>query len=330
VPRRFLEVLSPGGKAEPFKIGSGRYELAKAIASSNNPLTARVAVNRVWMHHFGEGFVPTPDDLGTMSEKPTHPELLDYLASYFMENGWSLKKLHRLILYSRVYMESSHIIEGEAGQKLVDKDPYNKLLWRANVRRLDFESVRDSMLVFTGNMDRTVGGKPINLTDEPYSFRRSVYGYVDRGNLPELMAHFDFSKPEMANSKRTATVVPQQALFLMNSPMTVDVVRRIVARPEISKAPDAFGKIRALYEIVFQRYPTKEEFALGHQFLKAEAEDTEANNYVYEGNKRRGGGGMNGRSAIKNDGLRVSRRPLSAIETFAQVLLLSNEAAYVN
>jgi hypothetical protein len=330
VPRRFLEFLSPGGKPEPFKIGSGRFELAKAIASPTNPLTARVLVNRVWMHHFGEGFVPTPDDLGTMSEKPTHPELLDYLSSYVMENGWSLKKLHRLILHSRVYQESSHILPGEAGQKYVDKDPYNKLLWRANVRRLDFESVRDSLLVFSGNMDRTFGGKPINLTDEPYSFRRSVYGYVDRGNLPELMAHFDFSKPDMTNSKRTSTVVPQQALFLMNSPMTVDIVRRIVARPEFANAPEAPGKIRALYEIIFQRYPTKAELAMAQQFLKTEAEDAEANSYVYQGAKRRGGGGMSGRSAIKNDGLRVSRRALNPWETFAQVLLLSNEAAYLN
>jgi hypothetical protein len=247
-----------------------------------------------------------------------------------MENGWSLKKLHRLILHSRVYLQSSHIVAGDAGKRYVDKDPYNKLLWRANVRRLDFESVRDSLLIFSGNMDRTLGGKPINLTDEPYSFRRSVYGYVDRGNLPELMAHFDFSKPDMSNSKRTSTVVPQQALFLMNSPMTVDIVRRIVARSEFSNARDALGKIRALYEIIFQRYPTKDEIAMAQQFLKTEAEDVEANSYVYQGAKRRGGGGMGGRSAIKNDGLRVSRRPLNAWETFAQVLLLSNEAAYLN
>jgi hypothetical protein len=330
VPRRFLEILSPGGKPEPFKVGSGRLELAQAIASKNNPLTARVAVNRVWMHHFGEGFVPTPDDLGTMSEKPTHPELLDYLATYFMENGWSLKKLHRLILLSRVYQQSSHIIEGDVGKQFVDKDPYNKLLWRANVRRLDFEAVRDSLLVFSGNMDRTLGGKPINLTDEPYSFRRSVYGYVDRGNLPELMAHFDFANPNMANSKRTSSLVPQQALFLMNSPMTVDIVRRIVARPEFAGARDHLGRIRALYEIIFQRYPTKEEFAIAAQFLKVEAEDSEANTFVYDGAKNRGRGGMGGRSAIKNDGLRVSRRPLNAWETFAQVLLFSNEAAYLN
>jgi hypothetical protein len=330
VPRRFLEFLSPGGKPEPFKIGSGRFELAKAIASPTNPLTPRVIVNRVWLHHFGEGFVPTLDDLGTMSEKPTHPELIDYLASYLVENNWSLKKLHRLILHSRAYQQSSHIIEGDAGKRLVEKDPYNKLLWRANVRRLDFEAVRDSMLVFSGYLDRTLGGKPVNLTDEPYSFRRSVYGYVDRGNLPELMAHFDFAKPDMANSKRTSTVVPQQALFLMNSPMTVDVVRRIVGRKEFASARDEVGRVRALYEITFQRYPTKDEVAMALEFIKVEAGDAEANSYVYEGAKRRGGGGMGGRSAIKNDGLRVSRRPLNPWETFAQVLLLSNEAAYLN
>ena len=325
VPRRFLDILSPGGKAAPFTRGSGRIELAQDIASKSNPLTARVLVNRVWMHHFGEGFVPTPDDLGTMGEKPTHPELLDYLASYFMENNWSMKKLHRLVLLSRVYQESTHVIA-----EYEEKDPYNKLLWRANVRRLDFESVRDSMLTFSGQLDKKIGGKPVNLTDEPYSFRRSVYGYVDRGNLPELMAHFDFSKPDMANSKRTSTVVPQQALFLMNSPMTVDVVRRIMNRPEFSRATTEASKISALYRIIFQRMPVKDEYKMGHDFLKAETEDSQANNYVYEGSIRRGGGRGGAMAAIKNDGLRVSRRPLSPWETYAQVLLLSNESAYVN
>jgi hypothetical protein len=326
VPRRFLDILSPGGKAQPFTKGSGRLELAQQIASRQNPLTARVAVNRVWMHHFGDGFVPTPDDLGTMSEKPTHPELLDWLTTYFMDNGWSMKKLHRVILLSRVYQQSSHIA---TGSDYTDRDPYNKLLWRANVRRLDFESVRDSLLVFSGQLDREIGGKPVNLTEEPYSFRRSVYGYVDRGNLPELMAHFDFSKPDMSNSKRTTTVVPQQALFLMNSPMTVDVVRRIVLRPEFASAQGDRGKLAALYRIIFQRMPTPEEFQMGLAFLKTEAGDLEANNWKYEGNIRvnRNRGAT---SAIKNDGLRVSRRPLNAWETFAQVLLLSNEAAYVN
>ncbi len=327
VPRRFLEILSPGGQPKPFTQGSGRLELAQAIASRENPLTARVLVNRVWMHHFGEAFVPTPDDLGTMSEKPTHPELLDYLANYVMDNGWSLKKLHRLLMMSRVYQQSSHVLEGSDYK---DKDPYNNLLWRANVRRLDFESVRDSLLVFSGQLDGSLGGKPVNLTDEPYSYRRSVYGYVDRGNLPELMANFDFAKPEMANSKRTTTVVPQQALFLMNSPMSADIVRRITGRPEFTAAKDDLGRISAMYKIIFQRMPTKEEYAMALSFVKVEAQDTEANSYAYKPPRGGGGRGMDARAAIKNDGLRVARRPLNAWETYAQALLFSNEAAYVN
>src|SRR4030095_10673714 len=201
------------------------------IASKNNPLTARVIVNRVWMHHFGEGFVRTPDDLGTQAELPSHPELLDYLSWYFMEQGWSLKKLHKLIMLSHVYQERSYTVkEYEA------IDPDNRLLWRANVRRLEFESVRDSLLAFSGRLDRTtIGGQPVNLTDERYSYRRSVYGYIDRGNMPELMSHFDFSDPDMPNSKRASTIVPQQALFLMNSPMSADVARAVVARADVQK-----------------------------------------------------------------------------------------------
>ena len=233
VPRHFLEVLSPDRKPVPFKEGSGRLELAEDIASKSNPLTARVIVNRVWMHHFGEGFVRTLDDLGTQSETPSHQELLDYLASYFMDQGWSLKKLHRAIMLSRVYQESS-----QTNPKFEQLDPANRLLWRSNIRKLEFEALRDSLLVMSGKIDPTVGGKPVNLTDEPYSYRRSVYGYIDRGNLPELMQQFDFSDPDMPNSRRASTTVPQQALFLMNSPMSVDVARRIVARPEVADATD--------------------------------------------------------------------------------------------
>src|SRR6185503_10935038 len=134
--------------------------------------------------------------------------------------------------------------------------------WRANIRRLDFEAMRYSLLVFSGNLDHTVGGRPINLTDEPYSYRRSVYGYIDRGNLPELMAQFDFSDPDMPNSKRTSTVVPQQALFLMNSPMAIDVARKILARPEVLNAPDNLGRIFAIYRVIFQRTPKPEEIQL--------------------------------------------------------------------
>src|SRR5205085_6322346 len=132
-PRRFFEILA-GPNRETFKKGSGRLELAEAIASKNNPMTARVIINRIWMHHFGEGFVRTPDDLGVQSEPPSHPELLDYLANRFMEGGWSVKKMHRLIMLSSAYQQSS-----DTNKEYAQKDPGNRLVWRANLRRLDFE-----------------------------------------------------------------------------------------------------------------------------------------------------------------------------------------------
>ena len=334
VPRGFLEILSPGQKSVEFSKGSGRYELAMCIASKDNPLTARVIVNRVWMHHFGEGFVRTPDDLGTMSEKPTHPELLDYLANWLMDTGWSLKKLHKLIVMSRVFQESSHTRE-----EYETIDPGNRLLWRANVRRLDFEATRDSLLVYSGDLDRTVGGKPINLTDEPYSFRRSVYGYIDRGNLPELMAHFDFSDPDMPNSKRSTTIVPQQALFLMNSAMAVDVTRKVLARPEISRQNGDLSRISALYRLIFQRYPTMQEITMANKFilteakLQAEVAAAIGAKTASSGKGKPGNGMRNGDSkfsAIQNEGSMVTRKVLSPWETYVQVLLFSNEAAYVN
>ncbi len=338
VPRRFLEVLS-GGKPVPFKVGSGRYELAQAIASKSNPLTARVMVNRVWMHHFGEGFIRTPDDLGTQSEAPTHPELIDYLSSYFMDQGWSVKKLHKLIMLSKVYQESSYTVKEHE-----NIDPFNRLLWRANVRKLEFEAVRDSLLVVSGRLDETYGGQPVNLSDEPYSYRRSVYGYVDRGNLPELMAHFDFSNPDMPNSKRASTVVPQQALFLMNSPMSIDVARRILARPEVVNSRDNLNRIFNIYRIMFQRAPKPNEIQLALEFIGKEAkEEPQVLASAKELNERgakqaaamekdsmKSMGRNEATRAIRNDGNYVERKPLTPWETYAQTLLLSNEAAYVN
>ncbi len=336
VPRRFLEVLS-GGKPVPFRQGSGRLELAQAIASKNNPLTARVIVNRVWLHHFGEGFVRTPDDLGTQSEAPTHPELIDYLSSYLMEKNWSLKNLHRLIMLSKVYQISSYT---NPAYEVIDPD--NRLLWRANVRRLDFESMRDSMLVMAGKLDETVGGQPVNLTDEPYSNRRSIYGYVDRGNLPELMAHFDFSNPEAPNSKRTSTIVPQQALFLMNSPMSIDVARNILRQVQASGARIPRDVVYGIYRTVLGRSPKPVEEKAVYEFLSKEnleqdrvvaaaKEMTEkANKKAEERVKRLGQQEATNFGAIQNTGETVERKPLTAWETFAHALLMSNEAAYVN
>ncbi len=340
VPRKFLDILS-GPKAQPFKDGSGRFELAKAIASKANPLTARVVVNRAWMHHFGEGFVRTPDDLGTQSELPSHPELLDYLASYLMERNWSQKDLHRLIMNSRVYQITSNTSSTTKPYELTD--PENRLLWRANIRRLDFESMRDSLLVFAGKLDATVGGQPVNLTDEPYSYRRSVYGYIDRGNLPELMQHFDFSAPDMPNSKRTTTIVPQQALFLMNSPMAVDVARSVIARKEVAEAPKALARVITIYEVLFQRQPKPAEIELAYQFFSKDertpAKMTDAQKKINDSLQKKMDASESddmvntrndGYKAIQNDGAYVMRKPLTPWETFTHALLLSNEAAYVN
>ena len=342
VPRHFLEVLS-AGKPQPFTNGSGRLELANAIASKTNPLTARVVVNRVWMHHFGQGFVRTPDDLGTRSETPSHQELVDYLASYLMDQGWSLKKLHKLIMLSKVYQQDSHVASQAFLKAQEDVDPDNRYLWRANVRRLDFEAFRDSLLVMSGRLENKLGGQPVNLTDEPYSYRRSVYGYVDRGNLPELLQNFDFANPEMPNSSRTATIVPQQALFLMNSPMAVDVARRIVVRPEVAQYQVGadFKKIQMMYEIVFGRMPTMNEIQMGTRFVSGEykkqladagavkemvakAEGTAVKRAEERANS------SNAQKAIQNTGEVIERKSLTAWETYSQALLFSNEACYIN
>src|SRR5437667_11683130 len=165
-------------------------------------------INRIWQHHFGEGFVPTPDDLGTMSEPPSHPELLDYLASRFMEEGWSIKKMHRAIMLSSVYQQSS-----ANNPRFAQIDPNNRLLWRANVRRLEFEALRDSLLAIGGSLDTNMYGKPVELEREPYSTRRTIYGYIDRSAVPDELINFDFANPGLPSGRRHETTARQQALL---------------------------------------------------------------------------------------------------------------------
>ncbi len=212
VPRQFLEVLSNAHR-QAFQHGSGRLELARAIASPDNPLTARVMVNRIWMHHFGAGLVRTPGDFGTRGEAPTHPELLDYLATYFVEHGWSVKDLHRLILRSSVYQQQS-----DDKPAYVARDVENRLLWRQNLRRLDFEALRDSFLATAGQLDCNMGGPSVEITTPRSAPRRTVYGFIDRQNLPGLFRTFDLASPDVSTPQRYTTTVPQQALFLLNSP----------------------------------------------------------------------------------------------------------------
>ncbi len=262
VPRQFLSVLS-GEKRVPFRDGSGRLELARCIAAKDNPLTARVLVNRVWHHLFGAGLVRTLSDFGLRGEPPTHPELLDYLAIRFMEGGWSVKNLQRQIVLSRAYQQSSR--DNAEARRI---DPENRLLWRMNRRRLDFEALRDSVLVVSGQLDRTMGGLPVSITSQPATRRRSVYAFIDRARLPGVFQTFDFASPDQHSPQRFLTTIPQQALFMMNSPFVTEQAQHLAARPEVVSEEEPSRRIRALYRIVFGREAGEPEIDKGLRFLE--------------------------------------------------------------
>ena len=301
VPRQFLGVLS-GDSRQPFNQGSGRLELAQAIASPQNPLTARVIVNRVWMYYFDAPLVSSPSDFGVRSEAPSHPELLDFLASSLFDGGWSLKDLQRTILRSAVYRQSS-----------VDRpqchavDPENRLLWRMNRKRLDFEALRDSLLAASGRMDQAIGGPAAELTATPAMRRRTIYGLIDRQNLPNLFRTFDFASPDTHSPARFTTTVPQQALFMLNSPFLADQVRSLASRQELTSIAEPRGRIVQLYRIVLGRSPEAQEIELGLSYWRDE----------------------DVRSA-DTDAKPPSEPKLSSWERYVQVLLLSNEFVYVD
>jgi hypothetical protein len=267
-PARFLSCLS--GENKVFRNGSGRLDLAEAIIDPSNPLTARVIVNRVWMHHFGFGLARTPSDFGFRGDPPTHPELLDYLAVKLVESGWSLKKLHRLIMTSAAYRQAS--TDNEAARKI---DPENQLLWRMNRRRLEIEAVRDSMLVAAGRLDLTAGGIPFLITAQPSTPRRSVYGFIERGRVPAVWAAFDFASPDQHAPQRFVTTVPQQALFFLNSPFIAEQAAALAARVEVAAAPSPSAKIEQMYRLVFGRSPQRRELEAGLHFVSEGAVNSE-------------------------------------------------------
>jgi hypothetical protein len=254
-PRQFLAILSPDHPA-PFKKGSGRLELADAIAAPANPLTARVMVNRIWQHHFGAGIVDTPSNFGKLGDPPTHPELLDYLASRFVENGWSIKKMHREIMLSATYAQSSDYSEAN-----VQVDPDNKLLWRANIRRMDVEAIRDSLLFVAGNLDLKLGGPAIPLHDEKNT-RRTIYAAVSRAKPDAFLRLFDFPDPNETSEQRITTNVPVQQLFFLNS----DFVR---SQAESLAKKIAAPKIKDVYLTLFGRTPTPQELKYATEFLSS-------------------------------------------------------------
>ncbi|MBL9200416.1 MAG: DUF1553 domain-containing protein [Opitutaceae bacterium] len=343
VPRRFLEILSPDPKKRPeWHAGSGRLELAKAIADPKNPLTARVMVNRMWQQHWGAGFVETPDDLGNMSSAPTHPELLDWLAATFVENKWSLKSLHRLIVTSAAYQQSSL-----NNPKFAELDPNNKLLWRYNLRRMDFEEVHDSLLAITGNLDLTYGGRPVAIGSEGFAHRRAVYTMIDRTNPPELLTQFDFPSPDVPSGRRYETLVPQQALFLMNSPMVIETARKLVDRPAFAELTNDQDRVVLLYLAIFQRWPTRQEVDLGLKYVKSNpggtAVDLAPNEPAAPQNPREmarnaakkkavdmAARKQQGRFSTQVGGVYETSKPLDAWTKLAHALFQSNEAIFYN
>jgi hypothetical protein len=281
VPRAFLSRLRASATPS-FTHGSGRLELAAAIIDPKNPLTARVLVNRIWAHHFGVGLVSTPSDFGTRSQPPSHPELLDWLADEFVKEGWSMKSIHRLILLSAVFQQSadpsasaSKVLSSTSGATPAPasiRDPENRWLHRFPRRRLDFEALRDSILQATGELNLEVGGKSFDMEGQASVPRRTIYGRVDRKFLPAVLRTFDFANPDLHAPQRHITVVPQQALFLLNSPWAVDRARTLARRAQIEAASkDEREFIDVLYRCVHQRTPTANESELGLQFLRESA-----------------------------------------------------------
>jgi len=261
-PPHFLAILSP---AEPkrFDRGKERLELAEAIASPDNPLTARVIVNRVWQQHFGYGLVRTSSNFGSQGDRPSHPELLDYLAGRFVREGWSLKKLHREIMLTAAYGLSD-----EASARNYAEDPDNRLLWRYNRRRLDAESLRDALLCVSGKLDFEGGGPAVRLDKE--NNRRTVYAYISRRQLDPMLALFDFPNPNSTSEERLQTTVPLQKLFFMNSPFVIAQANALAARVAANASSDD-QRITAAYRFVLQREPTPEERKLAREFIGGNA-----------------------------------------------------------
>ena len=303
VPRRFLRIIA-GDDAAPFvatdvkqeedKSPSGRLGLAEAIANRSNPLTARVMVNRIWQQHFGNGIVRSASNFGVLGTPPTHPELLDYLAGKFVAEGWSLKKLHREILRSEAFQRAS--AAEPANMKV---DPENRWLWRMSPRRLTIEEFRDSILAAAGTLQLAGGGPSDNL-DDMKTTRRTVFGKVSRKELSKLLVLFDFADPNLTIDKRNESTLPQQMLFVMNSPFVVENAKLLAARVKEESAPAA--QIKKVFEFALGRSPTSGELAIVEKYLAAPEPTTE------EG-------------APKLD--------LTRLERFAQSILAGNEFYYV-
>ena len=288
-PRRFLRVVA-GDDPPQYTRGSGRLELAQSITAADNPLTARVIVNRLWQHHFGRGIVASASNFGALGERPTHPLLLDWLASRLIESGWSLKSVHREILLSATYQRSTQF--NRDNDRI---DSSNLWLWRMNRSRLDIEAIRDGALAASGELDRRLGG-PAD-ADLLGSRRRTIYGAVHRDvqtASDKLLRTFDFPNPRISSSSRSSTTIPQQQLFVLNSQFIIDRARALAGNVPSCSSDE---RIRRVFLRVLARQPSSEEVALATAFLGDESHDE-------------------------------AELELSSWEQLCQALLSSNEALY--
>jgi Protein of unknown function (DUF1553)/Protein of unknown function (DUF1549)/Planctomycete cytochrome C len=298
-PRAFVKFLDHSA-SNRFTNGSGRLELAHAITHQDNPLTARVMVNRVWAWHFGRGLVTTPSDFGLRTEKPLHAALLDHLAGRFIADGWSLKKLHTYIMSSATYQQST-----QTSAETLLTDPENSRWSRFPRKRLELEALRDSALFVSGQLQEIIGGRPVPFTEQDSTSRRTLYLEIDRQNLPGMFRAFDFASPDAHTPMRFQTTVPQQALFLLNNSFIIHQARALAKRSqEITHPPT---RIIALYKTVFARSAQPDEIKRAEDFLHhlstLPAELPEQNK---------------------------PHEPLTAWERLAMTLLLSNEFAFTD
>ena len=279
VPRRAPEVLC-SVLAPCSEQGSGRLELARQLAHPANPLLARVLVNRLWQHHFGEGLVRTPDDFGRMGQAPSHPELLDWLAAEFVRRNWSLKEMHRLMVRSSTYRQASEVPEA-VSSPAVTADPENRLLYRMPVRRLEGEAIRDAILAVSGRLDDTLYGPSVMPYLTPHmegrgrpnsgpldgDGRRSIYINARRNFLTPLFLAFDYPIAFSSAGRRGVSTIPAQALTLMNDPLVVQQAERW-AQEAHERGGAREQTIAALYQSAFTRSPTSEELAAAIDFLE--------------------------------------------------------------
>jgi hypothetical protein len=286
VPRHFLSMLSTGDP-QPFAQGSGRLELAEDIVKQ--PIAMRVIVNRVWKGHFGTGIVDTPSNFGVGGERPTNPELLEYLAGQFVRDGMSIKKLHKQIMLSAVYQLST-----ETDSQDLAKDSGDRFYWRMDRKRMDAEQVRDAVLMVSGNLDTSLGGPSADLT--PAFTRRTVYGKVSRYKLDEYLQLFDFPSPNISAEKRFTTTVPLQRLFLMNSDFVSVEAEEFAKR--VAGEPDNRSRIRKVYLLAYGREPSEQEIKLGIDYLHEEPMREYEENKNKPADPESGGRGGRGRGGM--------------------------------